>query len=166
MESKEEQDLAVDIDQELNEVSDALFVTRSVSVCLCACVPVCLCICLCACVCVVCVCVCVCLSLCLCVCVCVCVCVFVCLSVCVFTLPPSTHIPCFPFLTPTHIPFSPFIAPFHIPCFPYITPTPGRPVPRRIKDAITALAFSFLLALGASTFVGEKIFTRQIECSQ
>ena len=28
-------------------------------------------------------------------------------------------------------------------------------MPRRIKDTITALAFSFLLALGASTLVGE-----------
>ena len=37
--------------------------------------------------------------------------------------------------------------------------TKGRPVPRRIKDTITALAFSFLLALGASTFVGKGDYT-------
>jgi membrane-associated protease RseP (regulator of RpoE activity) len=31
----------------------------------------------------------------------------------------------------------------------------GRPVPRKIQDTITAVAFSFLLALGASTVVGD-----------
>lgn len=31
----------------------------------------------------------------------------------------------------------------------------GRPVPRNIKDAVTGLAFSFLLLLGASTLIGD-----------
>lgn len=31
----------------------------------------------------------------------------------------------------------------------------GRPVPRRAQEVITGLAFSFLLALGASTLIGD-----------
>jgi hypothetical protein len=30
----------------------------------------------------------------------------------------------------------------------------GKPVDRKVKDTITAVAFSFLLAFGASTLVG------------
>ena len=48
--------------------------------------------------------------------------------------------------------------------FYFFTPVPaGRPIPRRIKDSITALAFSFLLALGASTFVGKCVRERERE---